>query len=608
MSIDNTRVDEPNVIQLQGVVTSYENHLRRTILLMAAFVLITALAGYGLNLIWTGFRGNMLWDWFKLLFAPVGLATLSIFFGFKRTWRREWIMALVATIVIFLVVIAGGYLFHWPGTGFAGNTLWDWLKLLLLPVSLIIASFSFKGYERVWMTISAVITTFLLVAVVGGYAFHWTWTGFAGNTLWNWLELLLLPLALTVAEPLFSTYRDEGVSIATISGVFLLMAAIGGYAFHWTWTGFQNNTLWDWLTLLILPVALVAARISYHPSKDLAANPATGAQHAAGAPATVEPTLSTRVEQVLPVGAEQTLLVNVEQTKSAPVALPQMVEPPIPSERRRRGWRLFTIAAVLLILFISIAGIVVSAHSGSDLSSARTNPTGNTSQTVGTATFFSTPAQQHEPGGMNDGLRLQLQNISAPSYGNLYYAWLQNSQSTPLTIALGTLTVRNGTVSLSLCRSSPLRLARVYQHPADYRGGSGWYRDSPTLDKQQWRYYGALPQTAASAGQTGFLDNLRHLLSDEPTLEQWGLRGGADCGFSTILSRYRQQPSSSEIINTSMPSANNWSIFCIILMANARPMISCQHQDHRHLRMRQSLMIPVPACSIARKHQERMAS
>jgi hypothetical protein len=30
--------------------------------------------------------------------------------------------------------------------------------------------------------------------VIGGYAVQWTWTGYPGNTLWEWLQMLLVPL------------------------------------------------------------------------------------------------------------------------------------------------------------------------------------------------------------------------------------------------------------------------------------------------------------------------------------------------------------------------------------------------------------------------------
>ena len=33
------------------------------------------------------------------------------------------------------------------------------------------------------------------------------------------------------------------------------MLATAGYWLDWTWTGFPGNTLWDWLHLLVLPLA-----------------------------------------------------------------------------------------------------------------------------------------------------------------------------------------------------------------------------------------------------------------------------------------------------------------------------------------------------------------
>jgi hypothetical protein len=33
-----------------------------------------------------------------------------------------------------------------------------------------------------------------IITVIGGYALQWTWTGYPGNTLWDWLEMLLVPL------------------------------------------------------------------------------------------------------------------------------------------------------------------------------------------------------------------------------------------------------------------------------------------------------------------------------------------------------------------------------------------------------------------------------
>ena len=52
---------------------------------------------------------------------------------------------------------------------------------------------------------------------------------------------------------------DVWTVVLIVAGVFLLVTAVGGYIFNWNWTGFRGNTLWDWLKLLLIPVALTAA-------------------------------------------------------------------------------------------------------------------------------------------------------------------------------------------------------------------------------------------------------------------------------------------------------------------------------------------------------------
>jgi hypothetical protein len=44
--------------------------------------------------------------------------------------------------------------------------------------------------------LAAVVVAALLVLAFGGYVFNWTWTGFGGNTVWDWLSLLITPVTL----------------------------------------------------------------------------------------------------------------------------------------------------------------------------------------------------------------------------------------------------------------------------------------------------------------------------------------------------------------------------------------------------------------------------
>ena len=48
-----------------------------------------------------------------------------------------------------------------------------------------------------------------LALVLAGYLAHWRWTGFTGNTVWDWLHLLLLPLLVPA-----SSFRCCGPCVA----------------------------------------------------------------------------------------------------------------------------------------------------------------------------------------------------------------------------------------------------------------------------------------------------------------------------------------------------------------------------------------------------------
>ena len=56
-----------------------------------------------------------------------------------RRWIRQELrlhhhLLLIVALVAFAVAVFGGYVWGWAWTGFQGNTLWDWLHLLVLPL------------------------------------------------------------------------------------------------------------------------------------------------------------------------------------------------------------------------------------------------------------------------------------------------------------------------------------------------------------------------------------------------------------------------------------------------------------------------------------------
>src|SRR6478672_2969248 len=119
--------------------------------------------------------------------------------------RRAHKVTFAGAGAVIAVCALGGYLGGWAWTGFRGNTLWDWLHLLVLPVVLALLPLWLRTHTRlelVW-----VLALSLVVLVLGGYVLGWAWTGFRGNTLWDWLELLVVPFVLPVV--LLQLSREE---------------------------------------------------------------------------------------------------------------------------------------------------------------------------------------------------------------------------------------------------------------------------------------------------------------------------------------------------------------------------------------------------------------
>lgn len=180
--------------------------------------------------------------------------------------RRDTAYVVAAVVV---VALWGGYSRGWGWTGFQTNgQLWDWLNLLLLPV--VAASIPlWIQYRRYMGRVRTAAYGAFLTAwtgfVIAAYVIPLRWTGFRGQTLWNWFELLLLPTAVACTMALTSMrVRPTQVLRSLLPYQQLILAAlaagwivtiIGGYTLQWRWTGYaENDTLWDWLQLLLLPL------------------------------------------------------------------------------------------------------------------------------------------------------------------------------------------------------------------------------------------------------------------------------------------------------------------------------------------------------------------
>jgi hypothetical protein len=181
----------------------------------------------------------------------------------RRSERDRVLVVLVVVAVVALgVTLYGGYgSADWTWTGYDNAQLWDWLHVLLLPIAFgLVAKLARDEELGVWRPVIGFTALGLFAAlVVAGYTIPWDWTGFVGNTVWDWLELALLPLTLAILAGFrFDVRSVRGHHLLAI-GVFVVaiaVLAVGGYTQGWDWTGFEGNTLFDWLQLIFLPVVI----------------------------------------------------------------------------------------------------------------------------------------------------------------------------------------------------------------------------------------------------------------------------------------------------------------------------------------------------------------
>lgn len=175
--------------------------------------------------------------------------------------RRVRLIGISAIAVAAAVVLIGGYVAKWSWTGFqSNNQLWDWMHLLILPVALGTLPLWLRYSQHMSTrrkTLFLVVIAAFIGFVIAGYVAPIAWTGFSGNNLWNWLTLLVLPITLTTIRTWPSSPKQINQKHITVFSVLMtawVVTLIGGYVGTWVWTGYVGNTLWDWLQLLLVPL------------------------------------------------------------------------------------------------------------------------------------------------------------------------------------------------------------------------------------------------------------------------------------------------------------------------------------------------------------------
>jgi len=203
--------------------------------------------------------------------AAEAAAPASALRGLTGNGKARKGAAFVAAAAL-MAALWGGYVRGWQWTGFRVNgQLWDWLTLLLLPVVLGTIPLWIQDKEYIGKgrrIIYAVAITGWTGLVMAGYLIPLNWTGFRGQTLWAWLNLLVLPAAVTITMALagararrpHARLRPYQKAIIAALAAGWIITVTGGYALQWQWTGYAGNTVWGWLGIflpLVFPALLL---------------------------------------------------------------------------------------------------------------------------------------------------------------------------------------------------------------------------------------------------------------------------------------------------------------------------------------------------------------
>lgn len=66
-----------------------------------------------------------------------------------------------------------------------------------------------RWMSKYWLWLLALLVGGVLVTVICGYAFGWPWTGLQPRTLWDWLQLLIIPSALGLGTLWFNAQQSQ---------------------------------------------------------------------------------------------------------------------------------------------------------------------------------------------------------------------------------------------------------------------------------------------------------------------------------------------------------------------------------------------------------------
>jgi hypothetical protein len=218
--------------------------------------------------------------------------------------------------------------------------------------------------------------------------------------------------------------------------------------------------------------------------------------------------------------------------------------PPVGGPAHRRGsfWPLLVILSLLIIVGGALGSFVAIAHV--------MPPTPTAAQSVGSIVFQSSEQlNENTSQGIDDQVQISLRGLTTPVSGKSYYAWLlgDTGQQESQSILLGKLNVLNGAARLFYPGDAlHTNLLQITSRFLVTEEDSTITPLLPSPNTSTWRYYGALPAVPDpnDTHHYSFLTHLRHLLADEPILDELELPGGLNNWFSRNTQELLQLTSS----------------------------------------------------------------
>lgn len=212
---------------------------------------------------------------------------------------------------------------------------------------------------------------------------------------------------------------------------------------------------------------------------------------------------------------------------------PLLSETLIPSLPRRSTRRRVGLLATMVALLVVTGAVLLPALFSAQPHFLETRNPAAAVTTVGQVAFTS--SGQLDPSssqGLNDMITMNVQRLPTTPVGQSYYAWLMPDPTDETTrpLLLGTLPMGSRQAQLSYTHPNHEDLLALYSGAEVTQQPSNPVPTTPAFDPKALRYVGFIPNmpTPGDERHYSLLSHLRHLLAQDPTLQDIGLQGGLD--------------------------------------------------------------------------------